>query len=82
MVLAPYVGDGIVVLANLQVAAGVDGGPFIEYPYDPPVDPRAARLHAGPADPTGSPMGSSGVPDRPGLGIELLDEMAIRRWAA
>ena len=28
--------NGIGVLANLHVAAGVGGGPFLEYPYDPP----------------------------------------------
>ena len=28
--------NGIGLLANLHVAAGVGGGPFIEFPYDPP----------------------------------------------
>ena len=38
---------GIGLLANLHVVAGVGGGPFIEFPYDPPGwTPGAARLHA------------------------------------
>ena len=28
--------NGIGVLANLHVCAGVGGGPFLEFPYDPP----------------------------------------------
>ena len=28
--------NGIGLLANLAVAAGVGGGPFLEFPYDPP----------------------------------------------
>src|SRR4029079_8485794 len=28
--------NGIGLLANLHVAAGVGGGPYIEFPYDPP----------------------------------------------
>ena len=29
-------GDGLVLLANLQVSAAVSQAPFIEYPFDPP----------------------------------------------
>ena len=44
--------NGIGLLANLHVAAGVGGGPFLEFPYDPPgLDPGAPRLHARRADP-------------------------------
>ncbi len=28
--------NGLGLLANLQVAAGVGGGPYLEFPYDPP----------------------------------------------
>ena len=80
--------NGIGVLANLHVAAGVGGGPWFELPYDP----------GGP----GSPGGAGGwtperrdfmltepvrvdadgcvpVPTSPGLGV-TLDEDAIDRW--
>ncbi len=63
--------NGIGILANLHVAAGVGGGPFLEYPCDPPgwtADRRDFMLAA--------PLGIDGagmlrVPDAPGLGIEL-----------
>lgn len=72
--------NGIGVLANLQVAAGVGGGPYFEFPYDPPgwTPGRRDFMLTRPlwidAD------GCVAVPDAPGLGIEL-DEEAIARWA-
>lgn len=71
--------NGIGVLANLHVAAGVGGGPYLEYPYDPPgwtperrdfmlVEP--LRVDAD---------GCLAVPRVPGLGVRL-DEDAIARW--
>ena len=46
--------NGIGVLANLHVAAGVGGGPFLEYPVrSARLDPRAARFHARRAAPAG-----------------------------
>jgi L-alanine-DL-glutamate epimerase-like enolase superfamily enzyme len=73
--------NGIGVLANLHVAAGVGGGPFLEFPYDPPgwTPERRDAMLATPVRP-----GSDGVlrvPPVPGLGIEL-DEAAIARYAA
>jgi D-galactarolactone cycloisomerase len=73
--------NGIGLLANLAVAAGVGGGPFIEFPYDPPgwtPDRRDFML----ADPVRIDAGGVlHVPATPGLGI-VLDERAIRRFAA
>ncbi len=73
--------NGIGVLANLHVAAGVGGGPFLEYPYDPPgwTAERRDFMLAEPLRP--GPDGILRVPDRPGLGI-ALDEKAIQRYAA
>ncbi len=73
--------NGIGLLANLHVAAGVGGGPFLEFPYDPPAwtPERRDPMLTEPIKPDAD--GLLHVPDRPGLGIEL-DEMAIRRWAA
>jgi D-galactarolactone cycloisomerase len=73
--------NGIGVLANLHVAAGVGGGPFLEYPYDPPgwTPERRDFMLAEPLRP--GPDGILHVPDRPGLGI-VLDEVAVKRFAA
>jgi L-alanine-DL-glutamate epimerase-like enolase superfamily enzyme len=73
--------NGIGLVANLHVAAGVGGGPFIEVPYDPPGWSPARRdfMLAAPVRPGGD--GVLRVPAAPGLGI-VLDEAAIRRYAA
>lgn len=72
--------NGIGVLANLHVAAGVGGGPYFEFPYDPTgwtVERRDFML----AKPLWiDAEGYVTVPDAPGLGIELDDD-AIERWA-
>jgi D-galactarolactone cycloisomerase len=68
--------NGFGLLVNLHVAAGVGGGPFFEFPYDPPgwtVERRdfffREPLRVG-------RDGCVAVPPRPGLGGEL-DESAI-----
>jgi L-alanine-DL-glutamate epimerase-like enolase superfamily enzyme len=68
--------NGIGLLANLQVCAGVGGGPYIEYPYDPPgwTPQRRDFMLAEPVTPDGD--GMLRVPDAPGLGVEL-DEEAV-----
>jgi len=73
--------NGIGLLANLHVAAGVGGGPFIEVPYDPPGWNAERRdfMLAEPVRP--GPDGILHVPSTPGLGI-VLDEAAVRRYAA
>ena len=73
--------NGIGLLANLHVAAGVGGGPFLEFPYDPPgwTPERRDAFLAEPIRP-----GSDGilrVPAVRGIGA-VLDEAAIRRYAA
>jgi D-galactarolactone cycloisomerase len=69
--------NGIGVLANLHVAAGVGGGPFFEFPYDPP-DWTPARRDFMLA-PVEAVDGELAVPDAPGLGVRL-DEEVIARW--
>ncbi|MGZ8438436.1 MAG: mandelate racemase/muconate lactonizing enzyme family protein [Candidatus Limnocylindrales bacterium] len=73
--------NGIGLLANLHVAAGVGGGPFLEFPYDPPgwTPERRDFMLAEPIRP--GPDGVLRVPATPGLGI-VLDDTAIRRYAA
>ncbi len=73
--------NGIGLLANLHVVAGVGGGPFLEYPYDPPgwTAERRDFMLADPVRP--GPDGILRVPTAPGLGVHL-DERALRRFAA
>jgi D-galactarolactone cycloisomerase len=73
--------NGIGLLANLHVVAGVGGGPFLEFPYDPPgwTPERRDFMLGEPVRP--GPDGVLRVPVGPGLGI-VLDETAIRRHVA
>ena len=73
--------NGIGLLANLHVAAGVGGGPFIEFPYDPPgwTPERRDFMLGEPMRP--GPDGILRVPAAPGLGV-VLDEAAVKRYAA
>jgi D-galactarolactone cycloisomerase len=72
--------NGIGLLANLHVCAGVGGGPYLEFPYDPPgwtLERRDFML----AQPVAlSSDGTVAVPDEPGLGVEL-DEEAVAFYA-
>lgn len=75
LVFTPHTwGNGIGLIANLHLAAGVAPPPFIEYPYDPPEWVPAARDF---------PLAEPILPDRegylnlteaPGLGITLDEE--------
>lgn len=66
-------GNGISLMANAQLAAGVGGGPYLEYPYDPDgwtIDRRDYPL----ASPIGHLNGVLELPEAPGLGLELDEE--------
>ncbi len=73
--------NGLGLLANLHVAAGVGAGPFLEYPYDPPgwTAERRDFMLAEPLRP--APDGVLRVPARPGLGV-VLDRRVLERTAA
>ncbi len=73
--------NGIGLLANLHVAAGVGGGPYLEFPYDPPgwTPERRDFMLAEPIRPDAD--GLLRVPAAPGLGI-VLDEAAVKRYKA
>jgi L-alanine-DL-glutamate epimerase-like enolase superfamily enzyme len=73
--------NGIGLLANLHVAAGVGGGPYIEFPYDPPgwTPERRDAFLSETIWPDAD--GVLCVPQRPGIGA-ILDEAAVRRYAA
>jgi L-alanine-DL-glutamate epimerase-like enolase superfamily enzyme len=72
--------NGIGVLANLHLCCGVGGGPFLEFPYDPPgwTPERRDFMLASPL--TVDSEGCLAVPATPGLGVEL-DEEAVSRYA-
>jgi D-galactarolactone cycloisomerase len=72
--------NGLGLLANLQLAAGVGGGPYLEFPWDPP-GWTARRRDFFLAEPVR--VGADGclaVPDAPGLGA-VIDESAVARYA-
>ncbi len=71
--------NGIGLLANLHVCCGVGGGPYLEFPYDPPAwtPERRDFMLAQPIEIDAD--GCVAVGDEPGLGISL-DEDAVRRW--
>jgi D-galactarolactone cycloisomerase len=66
--------NGIGVLANLHVCCGVGGGPFLEFPYDPPgwTPERRDFMLSAPVETDAD--GFVHVPAEPGLGIELDEE--------
>ncbi|EPR76067.1 mandelate racemase [Leifsonia rubra CMS 76R] len=70
--------NGLGLLANLHVAAGVDAGPYLEFPYDPPGwTPERRDFFMNPLH-----IDSHGdliVPQRPGLGVEV-DWDAVSRF--
>lgn len=68
--------NGIGLLANLHVCAGVGGGPYLEFPFDPPgwTPERRDFMLASPV--SVGPDGLVSVPDAPGLGV-VLDEEAV-----
>lgn len=68
--------NGVGVLANLHVTAGVGGGPFIELPYDPPgwTPERRDFMLEEPLRTDGE--GNLEVPDSPGLGVSLDEKYA------
>jgi D-galactarolactone cycloisomerase len=73
--------NGIGLLANLHVCAGVGGGPFLEFPYDPPGWTPARRDFMLLEPVTVGGDGMVRVPSRPGLGLQL-DEEAVAFCAA
>ncbi|CAB4886892.1 unannotated protein [freshwater metagenome] len=70
-------GNGIGLMANVQLAVGVGGGPFVEFPFDPPEWTTARRDYML-CDSIEADDGWLTLSDRPGLGVEL-DEQVLER---
>lgn len=70
--------NGLGLLANLHLIAGVGGGPFLEFPYDPPgwTPERRDFFLAEPL--TIDADGCLNVPRAPGLGA-VIDEATVAR---
>lgn len=68
-------GDGLVLLANLHVAAAVSTAPFFEFAWDPPEWPAQRRDAILPAPLLPDTEGCLTLPAAPGLGVSL-------NWAA
>jgi len=71
--------NGLGVLANLHVSAGVGGGPYFEFPYDPPGWTPERRDFFLTEPLTIDTAGCLQVPTAPGLGAHL-DPEACRRY--
>jgi D-galactarolactone cycloisomerase len=71
--------NGLGLLANLHVVAGVGGGPYLEFPYDPPgwTEERRDFFLTEPVRIDAD--GYLNIPSAPGLGAEI-DEAAVSRW--
>jgi L-alanine-DL-glutamate epimerase-like enolase superfamily enzyme len=79
MMYTPHTwGDGLVLLANLHVAAACSNAPFVEYAYDPPWWTPERRDFALPA-PIVAQDGWVDLGDAAGLGV-TIDWDAIERW--
>lgn len=71
-------GDGLVLLANLHVAAALSTAPFIEFPYDPPGWTPERRDYILP-DVIAPQHGTVTLPNAPGLGVTIAWDV-IERW--
>jgi D-galactarolactone cycloisomerase len=66
--------NGLGLLVNLHVAAGVGAEPYLEYPYDPPTWTPERRDFLLAAPLALDDDGCLPVPDRPGLGVTLAED--------
>ncbi len=71
--------NGLGLAANLHVAAGVGGGPFLEFPYDPPGWTEQRRDFFLTEPLRIDAAGCLAVPPAPGLGV-TIDEAAVARF--
>jgi L-alanine-DL-glutamate epimerase-like enolase superfamily enzyme len=71
--------NGLGLLANLHVTAGVGGGPFLEFPYDPPGWTPQRRDFFLSEPLTIDADGCLSVPFLPGLGV-AIDGAAVAKF--
>jgi D-galactarolactone cycloisomerase len=73
---------GIGLLANLHLAATIPNRSWFEWPHEPPGWPASALSQMLVTKPVVESDGCVGVPDRPGFGFELDEEMVDRHTVA
>lgn len=75
-------GNGIGLMANLHLTAGTVAAPFIEFPLDPPEWTTARRDYVLTETIEADAEGWITLSDRPGLGIELDEDVLARTASA
>jgi len=71
--------NGLGLLANLHVAAGVGGGPYLEFPYDPPGwTPQRRDFFLAEPLMIDAETGCLRVPQAPGLGTDIDEDLVAR----
>lgn len=79
-IYSPHIwGDGLVLLANLHVAAALSRAPFIEFPYDPPNWTPECRDFILPNPIWPDDVGYITLPDKPSLEVDI-NWPAIEPW--
>ncbi|MCA9972970.1 MAG: mandelate racemase/muconate lactonizing enzyme family protein [Anaerolineales bacterium] len=73
-------GDGLVLLANLHVAAAVAQAPYVEFPLDPPGWTPARRDFILPQPLHAAADGALQLSDAPGLGVQI-DWAGLEQYA-
>jgi L-alanine-DL-glutamate epimerase-like enolase superfamily enzyme len=70
--------NGMGVMANAQLVAGMADAPFVEFPYDPPEWGLDRRDYMMTSPLEVDPEGYMVMPDRPGLGYELAEDLLAK----
>ena len=83
LLMAPHTWThGIGLLANLHLVASIRNHSWFEFPHEPPGWPAAALSQMLVTKPWIDPEGYLAVPDRPGFGYELDEELIAHRTVA
>jgi L-alanine-DL-glutamate epimerase-like enolase superfamily enzyme len=81
--LAPHTWThGIGLLANLHLVASIPNSSWFEFPHEPPGWPASALSQMLVEKPWIDADGCLAVPDRPGIGVELDEELVQRHTVA
>ena len=83
LLMAPHTWThGVGLLANLQLVASIPNYSWFEFPHDPPGWPASALSQMLTEKPTIDAEGFLAVPDRPGFGFTLDEELIERHTVA